>query len=101
MRNLYAGPSGEMFLCTSDVLLVVIHDPSLNSRRMIWSKDSSLLAVSFTNGLLVFFDIMASQMFSVRRFGDVAGEDVSKSQFSVENSLTGMFFVEERLKKTT
>ena len=79
----------------------MLHDPNPNFRNMIWSKDSSLLAVSFTNGLIVFFDIMASQMFSVRRLGEETMEDISKMPFSVENALVSMFFVEERLKKST
>lgn len=75
-------------------------DPFPNFRRMAWTKDSSLLAVSLTNGCIVCFDIMASQMFSVRRYETVS-ENGEKLPFSIDQALVGMFFVEERLKKTT
>jgi len=44
---------------------------------------------------------MASQMFSVRRFDTANIDDGAKLPFSIDHGLVGLFFVEERLKKTT
>lgn len=72
---------------------------------MTWSKDSSLLAVAFTNGLIVFYNVMAVQLFSIRRDGPILFEEqdlnTPTDDFDISNYLVGFFFVEERLSRTT
>ncbi|CAG7816117.1 unnamed protein product [Allacma fusca] len=71
-----------------------------NFRRMEWNQDGSLLAVSYTNGQVSFFDLMATQLFVVRLFPLPTVDDFSAC-FSVDHALSGLFFVEERVKKAT
>lgn len=66
---------------------------------MAWSTDSSLLAVSFTNGTIIFYDMMASQLSSVRRYTLPSQEEKSSNLFAKENALVGLFFSNSRVKK--
>ncbi|CAL8069233.1 unnamed protein product [Orchesella dallaii] len=79
----------------------VVKDPLPNLRCMAWSRDSTLLAVSFTNGTIAFYDIMASQLSSVRRYSLPSQEESSSKLFMKENSLVGLFFSSERVKKNS
>lgn len=66
---------------------------------MAWSVDSKMLAISFTNGQIMFYDVMAAQLFSVRRCALPSQEELTASIFSPENALAGLFFASERVKK--
>lgn len=78
-----------------------MRDPLPGLRCMAWSRDSTLLAVSFTNGTIIFYDIMASQLGLVRRYTLPSQEDNSEHLFVKENSLVGLFFSSSRVKKNT
>lgn len=65
---------------------------------MCWNNDGSLLAVALTNGQILFFDLMATQVFSVKVYSSPVGETVP---FSLDLALVGIFFVEERVKRAS
>jgi len=77
----------------------VLKDPYLQNRKMVWSKDSSILAVSFSNGQIIFYDIMASVVTTVRRYDLPSQESVNTDVFSPDNILAGLLFSSERVKK--
>jgi hypothetical protein len=66
---------------------------------MAWSLDSTMLAVSFSNGQIIFYDVTASPLSSVRRCALPSQEEQSISVFSTDNALAGLFFSSERVKK--
>lgn len=80
-----------MFAVTKDRL------PGL--RRMAWSRDSTLLAISYTNGTIGFYDIMASQLSYVSTLTLPRQEESPINLFTKENSLVGLFFSSVRVKK--
>ncbi|XP_021958481.1 neuroblastoma-amplified sequence [Folsomia candida] len=80
---------------------VVLKDPNPSCRHIAWSLDSSMVAISFSNGQLIFYDTMAVQLFSVLRCVLPSQEELSANIFSVENDLAGLFFASERVKKNS
>ena len=65
---------------------------------MEWNNDGSLLAVCLTNGQIQFFDLMATAVFSLNFYSSPGEETVP---FSLDLALAGLFFVEERVKRTS
>ncbi|XP_039281626.1 neuroblastoma-amplified sequence [Nilaparvata lugens] len=72
----------------------VAKDPMPQWRRMAWSPDSTILAVSFSNGSIHFYDLLGSNLFNIPSMNNV--EDC-KSQ-SLDSALACMMFIPSRTK---
>jgi WD40 repeat protein len=68
---------------------------------MAWSQDGSILAISYSNGQVIFYDVMASIVTSVRRYDLPSQEGVGTDVFNADNSLAALIFSSDRVKKHT
>ncbi|XP_067139001.1 NBAS subunit of NRZ tethering complex-like [Centruroides vittatus] len=76
----------------------ILKDPFPQWRKIVWSSDCSMLAVSFSNGSIEFFDLLGSNLFSIHQ----AKAKVTSNNGCQDSSraIAAMIFTEARIQST-